>query len=328
MKRFPLVIGAFAAFAVGVAVQAVLELEDIAQFLRVNMPWIIIALIAVLVVLGAVLWATTVFLRRKAHKYLQVEGTLSDEELVENVINQVTSPDTLSLSAQNATLVSFGAWLLRREANKFYFNVTVTVMGGLIGTTTLFLLYEQNKLIFEQNRKITLQTDANITESVLLEGTRRAALAGDMESLFAEIRGEAQRKLMKPCKNPRPDPCLMTEMTSQLDLISLSDRLSSRVRSFSLRNTPYRLAVGAGDELNFEQELRHQYAFPNLSPERGQLLETLVRNGVFAGAYDLRFAQVSGSELVGKDFSYSILDGADFSDANLRGAVFFDTSLE
>lgn len=320
MKRLPLLLGALACIAIGATVQAALELEDVTEFLRRNLGWIATLALTGVAMLGLSLWLIYRWIKRRAQTILGDTGGLSETEMVQGLIDHVTQPGALAEDRRNALILSFGSWFLRRETNQFYFNVLVTVVGGLVGTATLFLLYEQNKLLIEQNRRVALQTDANITESVLLEGTRRAALSGDMTGLLEEIRA-ANRNSQDDCGNTRaPDIHCWDERQldggGSLRTLRLSEELSARIASFAQRNSPYLIATVDQAGLDFERPLREQVSFQNISPERGQLLTTLVLNHVDPSGIDFRGAQLDRSDLSRADLSYLDLDGA-----SLRGAV-------
>lgn len=328
------------------AAKAALENEIIAQFLRDNAAWIATLLVAGLAGLGLVLLLGYLYARHRLRKLLKADTPLTEAQIAEGLVDMFTTPDGVTnptpQDRQRAALVNAGTWLMRRQATQFYFNVTVTVMGGLIGTATLILLYEQNQKIDLQNERITLQTDANITESVLLEGTRRAALASDMTALFADIRAAVRRK------NPRKDAhrclpdrprfetsfdCWHIDEQSGAARFHLSAELQARVTSFVQRNTPYRLAISEDAPLSFEEPLRHQFVFQNLSPERGQLFETLLLNRVFTGAYRFWNAQLTGADLARRDLSWARLKRADLAHAkleesDLKYARFEESDLE
>lgn len=316
-----MILGAIAIFTIGMAVQAALDLEDVAQFLRVYLPSIIITIIAGVVMLGMGLWIVAVFLRRKAQNFLQVEDTLNDEELVKNLVRQLTSPDSLSFNAQNATLVSLGTWLLRREAKQFYFNVTVTVMGGLIGTATLFLLYEQNKLVTDQNRRITLQTDANVVQSVLLESARRSANSQELNTLLVDIRS-AGEDILDECEEAGEAGCwrIWRHEDQKQRQLFLTEGLQQRVKDFARRNTPYFTISPRSQNVEFDQRLNAQIDLPYQSPERGQLLQELARSNADLSGIDFSYAILTGAELGGDHMANVRLEWADMRDAQLSAA--------
>lgn len=321
MNRFSIILGATAFFAIGMAIQAALDLEDVARFLRAYLPSIVIAIIAGLVMLGVGLWTVAVFLRRKAQRFLEVEDSLNDEELVKNVVQQLTGSNSLSFNAQNATIVTLGTWWLRREAKQFYFNVTVTVMGGLIGTTTLFLLYEQNKLVTEQNRRITLQTDANVVQSVLLESARRTANSQELNTLLVDLRS-AGESILDECEGDVETGCwrIWQHEGQQQRRLSLSEQLQQRVEGFARRNTPYFTISPKTQIVEFDQRLNAQIDLPYQSPERGQLIQELVRNNVELSGVDFSYAALTAADLSGRYMANVRLEWADMSDAQLSAA--------
>lgn len=321
MRRFSLILGTIAVFAVGMAVQAALDLEDVAQFLRAYLPSIAIVIIAGLFMLGFGLWFVAVVLRRKAQRFLQVEDTLNDEDLVKNLVQQLTSTDGLSFNAQNATIVSLGTWFFRREAKQFYFNVTVTVMGGLIGTATLFLLYEQNKLVIDQNRRITLQTDANVVQSVLLESARRTANSQELNTLLVDLRTVGE-SISDKCEGNDESGCwkIWRQEGQQQHRLYLTKQLQQRVEDFARRSTPYFTILPRSQTVEFDQRLNAQIDLPYESPERGQLLQELARSNIDLSGIDFSYANLTAVELGGRYMAKVQLEWADMRDAQLSGS--------
>ncbi|MEM6760581.1 MAG: pentapeptide repeat-containing protein [Pseudomonadota bacterium] len=332
MKRVLFLLICLACAAIGFAAKATLENAAIAQFLRDNALVIAIILVAALAGLGIVLIAGYLYARARLRKLLNADGPLTEAQIAEGLVDHFTTPDDITkptaADRQRAALVNAGAWLMRRQATQFYFNVTVTVMGGLIGTATLFLLYEQNQKIDLQNEKITLQTDASIAQSVLLEGARRAAFAGDMATLFADIRSEVASK---PALD-EANACLFDVFVNCWQTNRFEDErnapstikryrpsleLAARINAFARRNIPYRLAVSDQSDLSFDDPLRQQFGFPNLSPERGQLFETLALNEIYIGTFDFSAAQLTNADLRQRDLSFAQLANADLQSAFL-----------
>lgn len=330
MTRLAFLLICFACIAVGFTIKAALDNDAIAKFFSDYAFWIAVAALAGLLGLGATLLLGYLYARQRLRKLLTTDGVLSAAQIAEGLVDMFTTPEGVSnptnADRQRAALINAGTWLMRRQAAQFYFNVTVTVMGGLIGTATLFLLYEQNQKIDLQNEKITLQTDADITESVLLEGTRRAALASDMSTLFQDIRAASTKLNVQNPKSKCIGPQLETPLACWLwahddrpgnAVFIPSAEMRARIVAFAQRSTPYRLAVTRPGVLEFDTRLREQFEFPSLSPERGQLFETLTLNKVYTGSYRLDFAQLTGADLRKRSMQDAKLAGAHLREANL-----------
>lgn len=320
----------------GFAAKTGLENEKIAQFFRDHGSWIIVTAVAGLLLLGATLGLGYVYARSRLQKLLKVDTPLTEMQIAEGVVDILSSPEGITnptpQDRRRAAVVNAATWLMRRQASQFYFNVTVTVMGGLIGTATLILLYEQNLKIElqtakveEQNRRLTLQTDANIVQSVLLEGARRTSFAGEMTALLTDIRTVIAAKDIRNdqnwCSVERPVvDCWVITPSENGPLFHLSDDLTSRISAFIQRSTPYRLAVSGDQPLDFEKKISEQFRFPNLSPERGALFETLVLNRVYTPDFDFSYASLGGTDLSESSMFNARLPDANLEDANLSGA--------
>ena len=336
MKRIAFLLICFACVAAGFATKAALDNETIARFFHEYAIWIAVAATTGLMSLGVMLLLGYHYVQHRLRKLLKADSRLTEAEIATGLVDVFTTPEGVSnptaADRQRAALINAGTWFIRRQAAQFYFNVTVTVLGGLVGTATLFLLYEQNQKIDLQNEKITLQTDANITESVLLEGTRRAALSGDMSNLFEAIRrahyDDQGVRIERECLTRGPFESCWQNTGFGTALFHLPPDLKSRVSSFAQRNTPYRIAVAAQGDLDFDAGLRTQVDFPNLSPERGQLFETLAANRIYVGDFALNQAQLAGVDLRGQNLTGARLSRANIEEAVLSYGVLNDVELD
>lgn len=308
-------IGFFGSFAIGNDV--------ILSFIKDNAPLIATVLLAGLLILGLLLLTAYFILRRWVRRALGTRDRMTEEEIAAGLVDFVTRPDGVEDPSQEqrqkAALMNAGMFFMRRMANQFYFNVTVTVVGGLVGAATLFLLYEQNEKLDTQNTRIGLQTDANITESILLEGARRAALAQDLNTLIMTIREEAGTESVN-CGGAIFYGCNEPEESLQRGNYRLSKELEARVQDFATRNTPYQVAIFEQTNINFDVPLRDQVTLKNISPERGQLLQAFVLNKVVVERFDFSFAQLPKAQLQDTELSFVRLRDADLSSANLNSA--------
>lgn len=59
----------------------------------------------------------------------------------------------------------------------------------------------------------------------------------------------------------------------------------------------------------------------------GKDLKETIREGIYTGTLDLRYANFKGCDLSGVDFSRVDLTGADFSNTNLQGAQFIRSKM-
>lgn len=150
-------------------------------------------------------------------------------------------------------------------------------------------------------------------------------MAGELLQLQQEIR-EAARLIAAPHER-----CQSGERSNCIDEsgVHLPLNLEIRIENFLARSTPYRLAVSNTSLLDFDVQLREQYDFPELSPERGQILQTLYLSGVSLRNKDFNFqgAQLTNATLNEVDLSNYNLDGANFDGAQLTDAKFINASL-
>lgn len=344
MKRIALLLVCLGCVALGFAAKTTIENEAIAAFLRTYGVWISVVGLGGLVSIGLGLLIAYVYIRHRLHKLLGAEGRMSEAEIAAGLVDMVTTPEGITNPTpedrQRAALVNAGTWLMRRQATQFYFNVTVTIVGGLVGTATLFLLYEQNVKFDAQNERITLQTDANITQSLLLEGARRAALSTDLSALIEDIRTVTGARAQFPeClfPGPQPPPCWVE--TNQRDLLGersyvrLPNELWTRITAFLVENTPYLVAEAKTPDIDFDARLRDQFDFSVLSPERGQVLKALADGQVHVQGLDFSAARLDGADLSANELPAAQLRGAslrgtNLTGANLRSAIFIGAHFE
>lgn len=339
------------------------------------------------IILGAMVLALTGALAYLVLKWwikrkLDIEGDLTGEQVVIGLADKLTNRDAIdSPTAQervNSLMVNLGLYYVRSVAIQRYFLVIGGTFTALIGMATVFLLYEQNKKLDVQTEQIKLQSQANAVASLLMEGTRRAALSAEQTALFADIRAEAKAirendggKVIRKCEVspleelPRHLRSCWREVElpekRRIELVHVSEDLLQRIRAYSLRATPYPIATKRAnrtDEIDVKKPLDEQFTFPELSPERGQLLQTLVLNrvdvygivfedadlnsldlsraylsgaklrGAKLSAADLRWANLSWADVSVADISRAKLDGARLFEANIAGASLVGASLE
>lgn len=330
MKRIAFLILCLGCGFAGFLAKTAVETEAIAAFLSTYGPWIAVAGLGMLVTIGLALLGAYLYLRHRMRKLLGAEGRMSEAEIAAGLVDLVTTPQGITNPTpedrQRAALVNAGAWLMRRQSMQFYFNVMVTVVGGLIGTATLFLLYEQNQKLEAQNTRIALQTDANIAQSILLEGTRRAALPSDMLRIIDDIRTEAATNA-PPCGSSLFSNCTEADPVTGGRFHNLSEDLLPRVQAFAQNNAPYQVAIFNSSDINFDIALRAQLNLKNLSPERGQLTHALVQSAVVPREMNLSYAQLGGAQFQQATLFYARLSYADMEGINLYGANLINTTL-
>lgn len=314
---------------IGAVLSAVIGSDAIGAGIWAAFPQIVITALSIMLLVIVACWAAYFLLRRWSRGLLRTDTEMTEVQIIDGLVDHFTTPDGVANPTpddrRRAALVNLGLWLARREAVQFSFNATVTVVGGLVGAATLFLLYEQNRKLDLQNERLVLQTDANIAESILLEGTRRASLADEVDSLIDAIAVEVNATSDQCDDQITNRPCWDLGSKDRR-LVRLSRRLDARIVAFSRRSGPYRIAIPLVAELDFDAPLREQYNFQNTSPERGRVLQALLEQKVFVdGNFDA--AYMAGVTLRDTEVASASLSTVDFDGASFVNSVFFSSNL-
>ncbi len=203
------------------------------------------------------------------------------------------------------------SWMSFRRWIVLIFNTLFISFGGLLGTV---LIYNQNKLLTQQNDLLGVQNFRLEQQTHLQEADRRGSLIFLMGNLLDAMDKELKSDVGQP------------------GVRDLSPQVVGRVIALSKSLRPYRYLDG--DSLIARE----------LSPERGQLLIALVASQVdnstllrIFQAADFTYADMKGAVLSGEylgginlfaaDLSGAVLDETNFtnanlSNANLSGAIF------
>ena len=248
----------------------------------------------------------------------------------------LTSPRALPVE-ETAQL---GAAVIRRM-------LAIGLVGGVVTSLPIVLLYQQNALISEQSRLIEIQ-------NLVAEATRRSALVFELTDILNEVDEELDATGLETMaavsayltrsgmerieaesveddgERPRRDK---RDFGTSRPLFRLSTRLTGRIVALSRALRPYIYLRNDGKPIDAP-----------LSPERAQLLLSLVYSGIdmedlnheepwfhdadLAGAnlssVDLTHAKLQrvnlrGANLSGSILEYARIDGADLCGANLVG---------
>lgn len=168
-----------------------------------------------------------------------------------------------------------------------------TLMLGLI---PLFLLSIQTYILNTQNKLLAVQNERLDQQINLEEGSRRSSLIFLMSNIMDKMAEELK---------------INTDS-------SLSDALIGRIVSLSQALRPYRYLE---NDVLINQPL---------SPERGQLLISLINSHLHESTYKKLFARAdfSYADLKNAKFDEEYMEGIELSYANLQGASFRNTDLE
>ncbi|MEM9884368.1 MAG: pentapeptide repeat-containing protein [Bacteroidota bacterium] len=189
--------------------------------------------------------------------------------------------------------------------------------GSLVTLFTIYFLWQQNKLIQQQNDIVARQTEQLDIQSKLMESSRRSAQVFIMGEVLSDISEE------------------LTDNNNSARV--LSDPLISRIIVLSRAMKPY---------YYFERDSLIDIA---LSPERAQLLIALAhmkidstsKNKIFFGANftysdlknsyfldaDIRGARLKGSNLVSSSFHRSNMRGVHFDSVQMKFARMSDNDI-
>jgi uncharacterized protein YjbI with pentapeptide repeats len=218
---------------------------------------------------------------------------------------------------RRAAATSAFLWRLVAPGSLVTGGVGVTAIVGLfLASQANTLLGQANALLGEQNLKVDqqnalLQTQNQKIEeqNMLSESSRRAGLIFELTAILDRINEEITQQTLDKTQN---------DAGVRNARILLKDITTGRVVALSRSLRPYRY-------LNDEGKLEER----PLSPERGQLLISLLASGVEMDAIaeqgrfsqaDLRGAFLGGANLPKADLQGAFLEEAYLSKADLRGA--------
>ncbi|SEQ01736.1 pentapeptide repeat-containing protein [Thalassovita taeanensis] len=263
------------------------------------------------------------------------------------------------------------AWLSTRRWIIASLTGLIAAMAALAGTALLFkqneLLAVQSRLMQEQNDKLQAQSAYLAQDVQLAEAARNAELAVEITNI-ADLLGQAMtRAVARDGGPPQPDDGWGARVPVLDPLRDLDPQLVMRITSASRAVKPYRFldprlrAHDDADKIRVAMERRRAalpVAFSTLqgvfdwtepppedrliprpaSPERAQLLQTLIRAGLrdyealnWFGL-DLSFAYAEDTDLLGismqgGQLSYARFDRAQVMESDFRSAALENASF-
>ncbi len=337
--NFRVLVLILACIGIGIAIGMVAMQREWLDWIVEHLPFLLAVIILSAFVLALAGWLAYLILRWWIRHKLGIKGDLNGEEIVVGLADKLTNRNELQApdvqDRLHSLVVNLGLYYVRSVAMQRYFLLIGGTFTVLIGMATVFLLYEQNRKLDIQTEQIRIQSQANTVASLLMEGTRRAALSAEQTALFADIRTEAAAirmddagKAERKCPDSERAYCwreVELPDKTKIELVHLSDDLFQRVRAYALRASPYPIAnrkPGSTDRIDITKPLEGQFYFPELSPERGQLLQTLALNKV-----DVEGITFHGADLKSLDLSRADLREANLREANLAEANLFGANL-
>lgn len=304
-------------------------------------------------------------LLRRLFGFAQTQVELFAEPLAEVAKSAVDrDPEGATAAARELVQMSLAryAWVSTRRWIIGSMTALIAAMAALAGTMLLFqqndLLEAQNTRIDRQITQIEEQTRLNQYTVQLAEAARNAELVVEITNIAQELGRAVDRAMSRAGSEAQAGTRTHDGALPVLDpLQDLNLGLIMRIASASQATKPYRfLDVGITpndqEALNFAAMQRHKESLPKTyaalqslaglpdpdeairivdrpaSPERGQLLHSLVQSGIrefellsFRGL-DLSYAYAPEIRLFLCSFQVARLAYADFSHADIREADF------
>jgi len=262
------------AFFIGTIVSACMILFGL-DILAGSVKYLIIGFVIIVLILGLVFLLITLNKEWIFTKLLGAsEGDISDVSgALKNIVKNVSTGNKQALERDiDTTMGKVSAWYIWMSYRRWVIGVFYALFLGFAGLLGALLIYNQNKLIEKQNYRLDQQT-------YLLEAERRGQLVYLFSNIMDAISKEIEDDIGKKEKR------------------DLSPQLMGRIIALSSRLKPYTYLEG--DNLTKKP----------LSPERGQLLISLVKSQLDSSSYINIFEN--------GDFEYADLEGADLDNAFL-----------
>lgn len=273
-----IIVGAFVGFVViwGLNIASDYQKEVYLIFISI---FIFIAILFLLTV-----WFRNRIIKKFFGKDVDFTNIIEDSQSTINIVSEkvvqtlpIESTDKEKIKLYAPRIISFLLWSNYRN---WALRVMLTFVAGCSGLVVTMLTLNQNKLFESQNKKMDQQTQ-------LVEASRRSSQMFIMGEVFSDLN---------------------KELNDSLNVNgTLSNTLVGRIISLSRSMKPYKYLQsynnGYSDSLEFTKLI---------SPERGQLLITLLRSNM-----DSVFFQNNILGFYNSDFSYAELNNANLIKSNL-----------
>lgn len=289
------------ALLIGVLIGAVISLTGLSTLADHLVPLIIGFVVFVLFMAGA-----SFVLVQNKEKILQKLFGVSDTDLGDvkdnalllfvNSWKREFPSAKENFNALFTKIFAWYSWMSFRRWILLVFQMLFVGFGGLLGT---MLLYNQNKLLTQQNLLLQNQNYRLDQQTYLQEADRRSSLIFLMGNLLDAMDRELKNDVGQP------------------GVRDLSPQIIGRVVALSKSLRPYRYLES--DSLVARE----------LSPERGQLLVSIVNSQIDNGSLRriFQFADFSFADLKDVVLSGEYLSGINLHHADLAGATLDETDL-
>jgi uncharacterized protein YjbI with pentapeptide repeats len=302
--RYRIIIALFLGIIIG-TILAMVGLRTIADHIQT----ILILFVAFLILFSLVI-VGFIYYKKTILKYI---FGISDEDIEDlssnsqDLIQNISDKDYDEAKRNANTILKKGAswffWLQYRRWIILVFQVLFVGFGGLLGSILLFnqniLINQQNERIDKQNLLIERQNTRLDQQTYLQEAERRSSLVFLLGNILDKIGEELQKKEVG-------------------DIRDLTPELIARISSISFAFKPYKY-------------LKNGELIKNpLSPERGQLLLTLVNSNIDENTLNFIYksSNFQYSDLQNVNFENAYLKNIDLSYANIDFANLENTNFE
>ncbi|MEM6844620.1 MAG: pentapeptide repeat-containing protein [Bacteroidota bacterium] len=197
-------------------------------------------------------------------------------------------------------IIVFSANLLARITGTTILGIFIAFLPTLLLLLDSFLLFNQNQLFRLQNEQISKQTDKITIQTELLESNRRSSyvflMNNVLDQVASELKGDWNGDKIK----------------------NLSPEITSRIIALSHAFKPYRYLE------------KGRLIDASISPERGQLLITLLSSGIDSVTLSIiyRNGNFTYSDLRNTNLENAYLDFINLAGSNLSGTFIYGTSFK
>ncbi len=283
----------FASFVLGLVLGVPLVIFGITAFAD-NVTVLITILLVILT--SAILFFLLVFLNRKRifesiTGFAEAKFDDLSKPALETLKHAIELDKDKAFESADRLLRIVATWLGWLIGQTWMIGIAITLLSVFATLVGSALIFQQNKILVNQNELIGLQNGQLEIQTSLVDASQRATQAIEVSKILDLVGDELKRQ-------------------DGNENIRIPKYLLRRIRAVSRSLKPY-YYLGEDGELNDIA----------LSPERGMLMAVLVESGLPMGEslfrLDFRNADLIGAKLTNVDFGYFELQNASFENADL-----------